>query len=115
MKVLVLFSVFFLTLFSYSSTKAIDEFDNNAEEDMLSLLGKEEMRAKTCTPLLHDCSHDRHSCCRGELFKYVCYCFYPEGEDKKKSVHAKRPKILHKYIEKVVDKTKSLIGKAIVG
>uniref|UniRef100_A0A482ZJL9 U6-Lycotoxin-Lsp1d_1 n=1 Tax=Lycosa sp. SGP-2016 TaxID=1905177 RepID=A0A482ZJL9_9ARAC len=81
MKVLVLFSVFFLTLFSYSSTKAIDEFDNNAEEDMLSLLGKEEMRAKTCTPLLHDCSHDRHSCCRGELFKYVCYCFYPEGED----------------------------------
>uniref|UniRef100_A0A482Z7Z3 U6-Lycotoxin-Lsp1m_1 n=1 Tax=Lycosa sp. SGP-2016 TaxID=1905177 RepID=A0A482Z7Z3_9ARAC len=114
MKVLVLFSVFFLTLFSYSSTKAIDEFDNNAEEDMLSLLGKEEMRAKTCTPLLHDCSHDRHSCCRSELFKYVCYCFYPEGEDKKEVCSCQEPKS-HKYIEKVVDKTKSLIGKAIVG
>uniref|UniRef100_A0A482ZEV8 U6-Lycotoxin-Lsp1l_1 n=1 Tax=Lycosa sp. SGP-2016 TaxID=1905177 RepID=A0A482ZEV8_9ARAC len=66
MKVLVLFSVFFLTLFSYSSTEAIDEFDSNAEEEMLSLLGNEEMRAKECTPLLHDCSHDRHSCCRGD-------------------------------------------------
>nr|B6DCT7.1 RecName: Full=U4-lycotoxin-Ls1d; Short=U4-LCTX-Ls1d; AltName: Full=Toxin-like structure LSTX-C5; Flags: Precursor [Lycosa singoriensis]ACI41353.1 toxin-like structure LSTX-C5 precursor [Lycosa singoriensis]CAS03623.1 toxin-like structure LSTX-C5 precursor [Lycosa singoriensis] len=109
MKVLVLFSVLFLTLFSYSSTEAMDEFDSDAEEDMLSLMANEQVRAKACTPRLHDCSHDRHSCCRGELFKDVCYCFYPEGEDKTEVCSCQQPKS-HKYIEKVVDKARTVVG-----
>nr|B6DCU0.1 RecName: Full=Toxin-like structure LSTX-D1; Flags: Precursor [Lycosa singoriensis]ACI41356.1 toxin-like structure LSTX-D1 precursor [Lycosa singoriensis]CAS03625.1 toxin-like structure LSTX-D1 precursor [Lycosa singoriensis] len=109
MKVLVLFSVLFLTLFSYSSTEAIDEFDSDAEEDMLSLMANEQVRAKACTPRLHDCSHDRHSCCRSELFKDVCTCFYPEGGDNEVCT-CQQPKHL-KYMEKAADKAKKFGGK----
>uniref|UniRef100_A0A482Z8G1 U10-Theriditoxin-Lha1d_1 n=1 Tax=Latrodectus hasselti TaxID=256736 RepID=A0A482Z8G1_LATHA len=38
---------------------------------------EEEARSDECTPLTHDCTHDRHSCCRGPTFKYKCDCLYP--------------------------------------
>nr|B3EWH0.1 RecName: Full=Purotoxin-2; Short=PT2; AltName: Full=OMICRON-lycotoxin-Am1b; Short=OMICRON-LCTX-Am1b [Alopecosa marikovskyi]2MZF_A Chain A, Purotoxin-2 [Alopecosa marikovskyi]2MZG_A Chain A, Purotoxin-2 [Alopecosa marikovskyi] len=64
--------------------------------------------AKACTPLLHDCSHDRHSCCRGDMFKYVCDCFYPEGEDKTEVCSCQQPKS-HKIAEKIIDKAKTTL------
>nr|B3EWS7.1 RecName: Full=Toxin CSTX-14; Contains: RecName: Full=CSTX-14 A chain; Contains: RecName: Full=CSTX-14 B chain; Flags: Precursor [Cupiennius salei] len=35
-----------------------------------------------CTLRNHDCTDDRHSCCRSKMFKDVCKCFYPSQAKK---------------------------------
>nr|B6DCQ5.1 RecName: Full=U3-lycotoxin-Ls1a; AltName: Full=Toxin-like structure LSTX-B10; Flags: Precursor [Lycosa singoriensis]ACI41321.1 toxin-like structure LSTX-B10 precursor [Lycosa singoriensis]CAS03591.1 toxin-like structure LSTX-B10 precursor [Lycosa singoriensis] len=109
MKFVLLFGVLLVTLFSYSSAEMLDDFDQADEDELLSLIEKEEARAKECTPRFYDCSHDRHSCCRSELFKDVCTCFYPEGGDNEVCT-CQQPKHL-KYMEKAADKAKKFGGK----
>uniref|UniRef100_A0A482ZE73 U11-Lycotoxin-Lsp1r_1 n=1 Tax=Lycosa sp. SGP-2016 TaxID=1905177 RepID=A0A482ZE73_9ARAC len=76
MKFAVLFGVLLVTLFSYSSAEILDDLEQAEDADELLSLIEEQTRAKECTPRFSDCTNDRHSCCRGELFKDVCTCFY---------------------------------------
>uniref|UniRef100_A0A4Q8KAY6 U56-Deinotoxin-Dsu1d_1 n=1 Tax=Deinopis subrufa TaxID=1905329 RepID=A0A4Q8KAY6_DEISU len=47
---------------------------------------QEVARSPKCTPRYHECTQDRHSCCRGKLFKDQCLCFYPESNSGKDSL-----------------------------
>nr|QNF22863.1 U2-lycotoxin-Lt19a [Lycosa tarantula] len=109
MKLVVLFGVLLVTLFSYSTAEMLDDFDQADEADELLSLIEEQTRAKECTPRYNDCSHDRHSCCRSELFKDVCTCFYPESGEGELCT-CQQPKHF-KYMEKATDKVKKFGGK----
>uniref|UniRef100_A0A482ZJL0 U11-Lycotoxin-Lsp1g_1 n=1 Tax=Lycosa sp. SGP-2016 TaxID=1905177 RepID=A0A482ZJL0_9ARAC len=109
MKFAVLFGVLLVTLFSYSSAEILDDLEQAEDADELLSLIEEQTRAKECTPRFSDCTNDRHSCCRGELFKDVCTCFYAENGGNEFCT-CQQPKH-YKYIEKGTDKLKKLGGK----
>ncbi|GFY72993.1 uncharacterized protein TNIN_491341 [Trichonephila inaurata madagascariensis] len=46
-------------------------------------LNDEQSRSGDCIPQYHDCTKNRHGCCRGATFKYKCKCFYKEGKNGK--------------------------------
>ncbi|GFQ76705.1 u15-Nephitoxin-Nsp1a_1 [Trichonephila clavata] len=43
-------------------------------------LNDEKFRSEDCIPKNHECTKNRHGCCRSSLFKYKCKCFYKEGK-----------------------------------
>uniref|UniRef100_A0A482ZDX9 U21-Lycotoxin-Lsp1aw_1 n=1 Tax=Lycosa sp. SGP-2016 TaxID=1905177 RepID=A0A482ZDX9_9ARAC len=65
MKVFVVVALL-VTLISYSSSEGIDDLD---ADDFLSLMANEQPR-KDCIPKHHECTSDKHGCCRGHMFKY---------------------------------------------
>uniref|UniRef100_A0A482ZEX8 U21-Lycotoxin-Lsp1bu_1 n=1 Tax=Lycosa sp. SGP-2016 TaxID=1905177 RepID=A0A482ZEX8_9ARAC len=69
MKVFVVVALL-VTLISYSSSEGIDDLD---ADDFLSLMANEQPR-KDCIPKHHECTSDKHGCCRGHMFKYKCQC-----------------------------------------
>uniref|UniRef100_A0A482ZE79 U21-Lycotoxin-Lsp1cp_1 n=1 Tax=Lycosa sp. SGP-2016 TaxID=1905177 RepID=A0A482ZE79_9ARAC len=64
MKVFVVVALL-VTLISYSSSEGIDDLD---ADDFLSLMANEQPR-KDCIPKHHECTSDKHGCCRGHMFK----------------------------------------------
>uniref|UniRef100_A0A482ZIK8 U21-Lycotoxin-Lsp1j_1 n=1 Tax=Lycosa sp. SGP-2016 TaxID=1905177 RepID=A0A482ZIK8_9ARAC len=59
MKVFVVVALL-VTLISYSSSEGIDDLD---ADDFLSLMANEQPR-KDCIPKHHECTSDKHGCCR---------------------------------------------------
>nr|B3EWS6.2 RecName: Full=Toxin CSTX-12; Contains: RecName: Full=CSTX-12 A chain; Contains: RecName: Full=CSTX-12 B chain; Flags: Precursor [Cupiennius salei]QDC23092.1 toxin 12 isoform a S1 precursor [Cupiennius salei]QDC23093.1 toxin 12 isoform a S2 precursor [Cupiennius salei] len=116
MKVLVICAVLFLTIFSNSSAETEDDFleDESFEaDDVIPFLAREQVRSD-CTLRNHDCTDDRHSCCRSKMFKDVCKCFYPSQRSdtaraKKELCTCQQDKHL-KFIEKGLQKAKVLVA-----
>uniref|UniRef100_A0A482ZB00 U21-Lycotoxin-Lsp1ao_1 n=1 Tax=Lycosa sp. SGP-2016 TaxID=1905177 RepID=A0A482ZB00_9ARAC len=64
MKVFVVVALL-VTLISYSSSEGIDDLD---ADDFLSLMANEQPR-KDCIPKHHECTSDKHGCCRGHMLQ----------------------------------------------
>nr|B6DCP2.1 RecName: Full=U1-lycotoxin-Ls1kk; AltName: Full=Toxin-like structure LSTX-A53; Flags: Precursor [Lycosa singoriensis]ACI41308.1 toxin-like structure LSTX-A53 precursor [Lycosa singoriensis]CAS03578.1 toxin-like structure LSTX-A53 precursor [Lycosa singoriensis] len=110
MKFVLLFGVFLVTLFSYSSAEMLDDFDQADEDELLSLIEKEEAR-KDCIPKHHECTNNKHGCCRGHLFKYKCQCttvVTQSGEETERCFCGTPPH--HKAAELVVGFGKKIFG-----
>nr|QDC23088.1 toxin 13 isoform b precursor [Cupiennius salei] len=112
MKVLVIFAVLSLVIFSNCSAETDEDFfgeESFEADDIIPFIAKEQVRSD-CTLRNHDCTDDRHSCCRSKMFKDVCTCFYPSQRSetdraKKELCTCQQPKHL-KYIEKGLQKAK---------
>ncbi|KAF8771687.1 U1-lycotoxin-Ls1k like protein [Argiope bruennichi] len=68
---------------TFPLSESLDEFD--AAESRMSL-SKEEYRKedRKCIEKHHECTHDKHNCCRGKFFKYECHCHDVVDEKGKK-------------------------------
>ncbi|GBN78651.1 U1-lycotoxin-Ls1k [Araneus ventricosus] len=74
----------FLLLLACATSRTTDEADPlsesldrlDAAESRMSLFG-EEYRAeeKQCIEKHHECTHDKHNCCKGTFFRYKCHCY----------------------------------------
>ncbi|KAF8771688.1 U1-lycotoxin-Ls1jj like protein [Argiope bruennichi] len=69
---------------TFPLSESLDELD--AEESRMSL-SKEEYRkeGRKCIEKHHECTHDKHNCCRGKLFKYKCHCHDVKDEKGEKT------------------------------
>ncbi|KAG8187478.1 hypothetical protein JTE90_009545 [Oedothorax gibbosus] len=82
----IFFLVVFSILVSLSSSESNDEefssLSKFLEDQRSEFELQEETRSdKECIPRNHDCTSNRHGCCRGKMFKDHCVCFYKEGND----------------------------------
>ncbi|XP_055952949.1 toxin CSTX-11-like [Argiope bruennichi] len=68
---------------TFPLSESLDELD--AAESRMSL-SKEEYRKedRKCIEKHHECTHDKHNCCRGKFFKYECHCHDVVDEKGKK-------------------------------
>uniref|UniRef100_A0A482Z9W6 U18-Lycotoxin-Lsp1a_1 n=1 Tax=Lycosa sp. SGP-2016 TaxID=1905177 RepID=A0A482Z9W6_9ARAC len=77
MKYQILFGLVFLTLLSYCSSEfeeaGLFSDEEMVEADDLNALARKDDN-ENCIPKHHECTSDRHGCCRGKLFKYKCQC-----------------------------------------
>uniref|UniRef100_A0A482ZHE3 U27-Austrotoxin-Ht1k_1 n=1 Tax=Hickmania troglodytes TaxID=489260 RepID=A0A482ZHE3_9ARAC len=74
-----------LALCAFTLAHALTEGKKDAFENLLDGYGEEEAaRAnKQCVVRTHECTNNRHGCCRGEYMKDECTCFYAEKKDPK--------------------------------
>nr|B6DCV0.1 RecName: Full=U5-lycotoxin-Ls1a; AltName: Full=Toxin-like structure LSTX-E1; Flags: Precursor [Lycosa singoriensis]ACI41366.1 toxin-like structure LSTX-E1 precursor [Lycosa singoriensis]CAS03635.1 toxin-like structure LSTX-E1 precursor [Lycosa singoriensis] len=114
MKYQILFGVVFLTLLSYCYSEIEDEFENFVDEEMVeaddpfSLARKDK---ENCIPKHHECTSDRHGCCRGSMFKYKCQCVKIVNAQKEETERcACITPGLHKAAEFVVQLFKKVIA-----
>nr|B6DCM4.1 RecName: Full=U1-lycotoxin-Ls1t; AltName: Full=Toxin-like structure LSTX-A35; Flags: Precursor [Lycosa singoriensis]ACI41290.1 toxin-like structure LSTX-A35 precursor [Lycosa singoriensis]CAS03560.1 toxin-like structure LSTX-A35 precursor [Lycosa singoriensis] len=106
MKVLVVVALL-VTLISYSSSEGIDDLE---ADELLSLMANEQTR-KECIPKHHECTSDKHGCCRGNFFKYKCQCttvVTQDGEQTERCFCGTPPH--HKAAELVVGFGKKIFG-----
>uniref|UniRef100_A0A482ZCH4 U35-Austrotoxin-Ht1i_1 n=1 Tax=Hickmania troglodytes TaxID=489260 RepID=A0A482ZCH4_9ARAC len=75
-----------LALFAFSLSYALNIEEKAAFDNLLEGFGspnEEEARQKQCILRTHECTNNRHGCCRGEYMKDDCTCFYAEKTDPK--------------------------------
>ncbi|GBN78653.1 hypothetical protein AVEN_107351-2 [Araneus ventricosus] len=115
----------FLLLLACATSRTTDEADPlsesldrlDAAESRMSLFG-EEYRSDDCIPLHHDCTANRHGCCRSDTFKYKCRCFYKAGNDSaptNEEVCSCQEKWYLRVTEQVLDKVSKFFQKAAFG
>ncbi|XP_055952917.1 U4-lycotoxin-Ls1a-like [Argiope bruennichi] len=95
---------------TFPLSESLDELD--AAESRMSL-SKDEYRSDACIPLHHDCTKNRHGCCRSEKFKYKCWCFYKAGNNShptNEETCSCQEKWYLRMTEKVLDKGAKYIG-----
>ncbi|XP_055953183.1 toxin-like structure LSTX-D3 [Argiope bruennichi] len=85
---------------TFPLSESLDELD--AAESRMSL-SKEEYRSDDCIPLHHDCTKNRHGCCRSDMFKYKCVCFYKAGKANEETCSCQEKWYL-RMAEKALDK-----------
>uniref|UniRef100_A0A482ZG95 U35-Austrotoxin-Ht1p_1 n=1 Tax=Hickmania troglodytes TaxID=489260 RepID=A0A482ZG95_9ARAC len=67
-----------LALFAFSLSYALNIEEKAAFDNLLEGFGspnEEEARQKQCILRTHECTNNRHGCCRGEYMKDDCTCF----------------------------------------
>nr|B3EWT0.2 RecName: Full=Toxin CSTX-10; Flags: Precursor [Cupiennius salei]QDC23095.1 toxin 10 isoform a S1 precursor [Cupiennius salei]QDC23096.1 toxin 10 isoform a S2 precursor [Cupiennius salei] len=80
MKVLVIFAVLSLVIFSNCSAETDEDFfgeESFEADDIIPFIAKEQVRKdkENCIGKHHECTDDRDNCCKGKLFRYQCQCF----------------------------------------
>nr|QNF22871.1 U2-lycotoxin-Lt19c [Lycosa tarantula] len=114
MKYLILFGVVFLTLLSYCSSEIDDDFENFMHEELVEAKDPFAISRKedneNCIPKHHECTSNRHGCCRGKLFKYKCQCVKMVNAQKEETERcACITPGLHKAVEFVLQLFKKVI------
>uniref|UniRef100_A0A482ZC82 U30-Austrotoxin-Ht1b_1 n=1 Tax=Hickmania troglodytes TaxID=489260 RepID=A0A482ZC82_9ARAC len=81
MKVILCLALFCILPFVCFEHREKAAFDNLLEG--FGSPNEEEARQKQCILRTHECTNNRHGCCRGEYMKDDCTCFYAEKTDPK--------------------------------
>ncbi|KAF8772062.1 U1-lycotoxin-Ls1b like protein [Argiope bruennichi] len=64
---------------TFPLSESLDELDA-AESRMSSSEDEYREEDRKCIEKHHECTHDKHNCCKGTFFKYKCHCYDVEDE-----------------------------------